>query len=226
MSDTAFHPDDPLFLISRSLDEELSAADSARLRELLGGDASLAREANRLRSLDRLLKRWAADAPSIDWKDHQAVIQAKTEQSGDEAELHSVDRLLERWAATEVRVDESAFVASVMQRVRLAPKARTRTAPYPLVFRFGLPLAAAAAVAFAVFTGTWNPEGKTTVSFGKRPITRLAIGSPDSAMATVAVSFDRSRPTNDASPVRGQGIDMGAVGVDSWTPTTEDQVPM
>lgn len=150
MSETPYNPDDPAFLLSRSLDEKLSEEEQEALDRALASSETLRAEAARLRSLDRLVKRWGNRPIELDWEHYSALTEAQLVHDGDADKLRQVDLMLDKWASQTVSIDAEAFTTAVMAGVRAERKAKSW---HRVVFRLGVPLAAAAAVVFAV-TGT------------------------------------------------------------------------
>lgn len=176
MSETEYNPDDPAFLLSRSLDEVLPAGEQRRLDEALASSKSLQSEAQQLRAVDRMLKRWGRTQVELDWDHQAALVRARAESDGDSEELRKVDRLLERWGGQSVSFDAERFTTAVMARVG---RARTRPSRYGLIFRVGAPLAAAAVVVFAVTSGFGPdraPTSKDVAYPGGEPVCQVVFG--------------------------------------------------
>ena len=166
MSEVPYNPDDPIFLLSRSLDEELSGAEREKLDRALASSGALRAEADRLRRLNELIQRWGERPVQVDWVNHAAHTKARLIDDGQAEKLEKVDQLLGRWASQTVSIDEEAFTAAVMASVRAERKTPSW---HSVVFRLGVPLAAAAAVVFAVVGTSWfTPESsaKPTIVLG------------------------------------------------------------
>ncbi|MGD2108753.1 MAG: hypothetical protein PVI86_05115 [Phycisphaerae bacterium] len=215
MSETPYNPDDPAFLLSRSLDEELSAAERARLDQAMGSSASLRGQADRLRRLDGWLKRWGEYPVELDWKHHAALTRSRVESDADAEQLEEVDGLLERWANRDVSIDEASFTAAVMAGVH---KERRTRSWHGVVFRLGVPLAAAAAVVLAV-TGTLRfgrgQETRTTILIGPA---LAAVTPSDSevggggAVIVLGEDPDSREVARPSSRPRSSGVSFLAIG--------------
>jgi len=147
MSEKPYNPDDPGFLISRSLDQDLSDDERRRLDQVLAESESLRAEADRLRAVDRLIKRWGARPVELDWEPHAATVHARVAGGDEDKNLRKLDGLLKLWGERRVSMDGERFTEAVMARVGAT---RRRSSTYALIFRLAVPLAAAAAVAFAL----------------------------------------------------------------------------
>ncbi len=185
MNDTDYDEDDLGFLVSRSLDETLSVLEQRRLEAALADSKELRREAEQLGAVQRLIARWGARPAEADW-DHQAALIVAQVAGDDDALLDRVDQLIGRWGDAAGPPIPSSFAEDVVQR--LAGGAR-RPARFAAIFRLGVPLAAAAAIALAFVGPTWfvdtapalsvvhfggsavtvQPTARTVVSFGRAP---------------------------------------------------------
>ena len=214
MSEAPYNPDDPAFLASMALDEVLAAEERRKLEELLAASETLRGESEGFRAIDRL-KRWAAGPVELDWDAHAALSAARAAGDDDEQDLREVDRLLERWGRAPAVVDEDAFVASIMARV--APRS-TRSRRRQMVFRIGLPLAAAAAMAIAVTGVFWSPAApQAVVQLAKGPVPPVSYDPVEPTRVALAV-FDRA-PLNRDGPGGVSTISFIAVGaapVEEW----------
>ncbi len=199
MSASNINPNDPAFLASRALDESLPAGVKARLDEALDASEDVRSLRKQMEAVDRLLKKWGRQSPDIDWACHEKLIKARVEAIGEDDRLDGVDDLIAKWASPPP-IDEHRFESAVMNRIRLErPAYRQR-----VLFRIGVPLAAAAAIAI-VATGMLWP------SLSTQPMVRVDIGPPErfvssnAARTAVAfVSFERTpqpRDITDRRPV-------------------------
>lgn len=153
MSDTPYQPNDPLFLLSRGLDEPLTAEEQKALdRALENGDLS-PDDARDLRAVDALLRRWKA--VSIMTADLSASVMARLDEKS-EAGDDALDDILAALDADEPRIDWNRFHHGVMEKVFLARPQWVR----PLL-RIGAPLALAACLAFAAWLSLWAPSTET-----------------------------------------------------------------
>ncbi len=184
-SEKPYIPDDPEFLASRALDEDLCADERRRLDEALAGSDELRVEAKLLGTVDHLIKQWGGDEVELDWETYAKLVRARIESLGEEEGLQKVDEVLTRWGAARPETDGERFKTAVMRRVRAdAPQRSWRR----MVFRIGAPLAAAAAVAIAVTASFWSAASRETVC-------QVVIG-PDTPTVQVSssaiVRFDRA----------------------------------
>lgn len=218
MSGDAYNPNDLAFLLSRSLDGDLSADERRRLDEALSQSESLRFEASKLEAVKGLIERWGKRPIEVDWIHHAALTSACAGCADDER-LGKVDDLLLRWRNRNVGVEAIDLTAGVLAKVR---SERRRANPYRLVLRLGVPLAAAAAIALVVTATTWFAPARN-------PICQVAIGpSCNEAVAErgvesrVVVSFAQ---TSDAAAIRTPpsigfatiGVEpLGSAGEESW----------
>ncbi len=201
MNETPYNADDPAFLLSRSLDEELSDEELRRLESAMASSGALRLEAENLRALDELVKRWAARKPEVDFDCHAVLTVARAGEKCDDDELRKVDRLIERWGSQGVSIEAQPFTAAVMERVTCGPGHKPRRR---LIFKIAAPLAAAAALAFAITASMWQaagPQGICNVRFG--PATPVVASSP-------VVLFGRAAVDSTIEPTTG--ISLGTVG--------------
>ena len=220
MSDSNYNPNDPAFLASRALDESLPAGAKARLDEALDASEDVRSLGKQMEAVDRLVKKWGWRSSDIDWAWHEKLIKARVEAIGDEDRLDGVDDLIAKWAPPPP-IDEHRFESAVMNRIRRERPATRRR----ILFRIGLPLAAAAAIAI-VATGMLWP------SLSTRPVVQVDIGpserfvSSDAARTTFAfVSFDRTprpRDITDRRPV----LSILAVGSSASGRMMEESPPL
>ena len=220
MSGDAYNPNDLAYLLSRSLDGDLSADERRRLDEVLSQSESLRSEASKFEAIERLIERWGKKPVEVDWKHHAALTSASAGSTDDE-HLGKVDDLLLRWRNRSVGVEAIDLAASVLAKIR---SERRRAMPYRLVLRLGVPLAAAAAIALAVTVTTWfaPPRG---------PICRVAIGPSWSAAVAergiesrVVVSFGQS---GEAAVINTPpAIGFATIGVEPVGPAGEESLPL
>jgi len=222
MTDCRYNPDDPEFLASRSLDEDLSESDRKRLREALEASEALRREAEKLRTLDKLVKRWGGEEVELDWNAHAELAVAKAMAERDEETGGKLDHLLQCWGDKRVEIDEEAFTQAVMARVR--PQ-KTRQPRRNLVFRLRAPLAAAAALAIAVTAAYWArslPSPRVLVSIGhKAPM----VGSSPAPTRPSIVSFSREPIEMLASRTERVGISFMDIGAGAAPEEWQDETP-
>lgn len=208
MNGEPYNPDDPLFLLHRSMEGDLSDEEQALLERLLAESPELRAEAERLRALNSLLDRWAAPAET----DVEAIARyVAAELESQSPELQAVDRLLERWALSTVQFDVDRFARRV-QGMLLTETRRSGAGRWML--RLGLPLSAAAAIALAMI-GLLRPG-----SAPPTPTIRVAVGPAATAPVSVAqashvrVEFLREVETVDVQPAPAARLSFVMVGVD------------
>lgn len=184
------YSDDLLFLVSRELDGDLSAAERDELEQALSESEALRVAAEQMGCVDRLVRRWGQNQPDVDAEAMSA--QSVGRILADAPEADDIDRLLGRWGSSKVETDESRFTAAVMRQIqRTAPRKAVRT----WVLRLGIPLAAAAAVGFAMIGQLWPlaAPAPTSMVLIARPVEP---GEGEAATQRVAlVSFARQAAT-------------------------------
>lgn len=224
MNEEPYQADDPSFLLSRALDEELTEIQRQRLEEALAGSPALRLEASTLRSVDRLLKGWAGRRIKFDETAFEAGVLARVADEAHGEALGKVDSLVERWSRHRPVVDEEAFVQEVLGQIgptdRVAPWSRW-------VVRLGLPLAAAAVVAIAV-------TARIGLTPAHAPVVRVAIGrtlpAPDGprdhGRAQPVVSFARAPVDVSPTPFAEPGVSFIAVGASPIATNREEGFPL
>ncbi len=215
--------DNLLFLVSRELDgDEFSLAEREELARALEESDDLRHAAEQIRLVDRLVRRWGQSKPEVDAEAMLAQSVGRVLPDAPQTDEEEIDRLIGRWAATRIKTDESRYTAAVMRRVRAAAP---RTAIRPWLFRLGVPLAAAAAVGFAVMGHLWptaTPTPTSTVVIARQVRSIDADATP----ARVAlVSFARqSVGSIDAGAPAAVG--MLSLGVFADQTTGGDSAPL
>lgn len=180
MSDSEYNPHDPLFLLSRSIDGDLTPAEQEQLEAALAASAELRAEAEQLRTVCRLIQAWGARAPGVDAEDLGDEVTAHLAESAEDAELAGVDQLLQRWSRPAPEVDWERFQGAVMARIAPEPRAA------PLrgrLIRLGTPLAAAAAIALA-FIGYLRPWETSPPEQMSVPTVLVQVGPQVETLAT------------------------------------------
>ncbi len=222
MTDTPYNPDDPAFLASRSLDEELSAAERQRLDDAMAASQSLRGEAEGLRAIDGLVKKWGQAEVEPDWAAYAKLIEAKAFAEPDVERDHKLDELLEGWADDRAVIDEKAFTAAVMVKVQAQSR---RVWPRGLIFRLGTPLAAAAAVALVV-TATLMYRSSPAPHVEVLIRSRLsAIESPSETTRVAIVSFRREPVPGYAPETTSPGISFMVVGASPLAQDLSNEAP-
>ena len=197
MTDRSYNSNDPSFLASRDLDGDLSPEERAQLERAIAASPTMREDAEEIRAVDRLVKQWAVQPVEVDWEHHAANIIARIECEETPAERAALDRVLVRWKSQPLDLDEDAFTTAVKDRLVGVVGSRTRRA---WVWRLGVPLAAAAAVAIALTARIWiAPMGQpvAVVRFGSSHSADRVDGSTAAKMVS-NVSYARAvvdRPT-------------------------------
>ena len=140
------HLNDPLFLVSRGFDGDLSASEQIRLDQLLNASPELRVEAGKLKAVAQLVKSRGTDLGQVDWKLHEKLVLAEIE--GAESELADVDSLLRKWSRKGPQYSEHALADGIMALI--APAGERKRSAWRVVVRLGAPLAAAAAIPIVV----------------------------------------------------------------------------
>jgi hypothetical protein len=222
MTDCQYNPNDPEFLASRSLDEDLSESDRRRLSDALQASEDLRCEAEKLRAVDELVKRWGGEEVELDWNAHSELAVAKAMAEQDEETGGKLDDLLQRWGGKRVELDEEAFTQAVMARVR--PQ-KSRPPRRSLLFRLRTPLAAAAALAIAVTAAYWARSlhsPRVLVSFKHE---REMVDSSPAPIRLSIVSFSREPIETLAPKPGGPGISFMDIGAGAAPEEWQDEAP-
>ncbi|MFH1111035.1 MAG: hypothetical protein V1790_17830 [Planctomycetota bacterium] len=223
MTGNAYNPDDPAFLISRALDDDLPEAERRRLDEALAQSESLRTEALKFEAVDRLVQRWGRRSVELDWRSHAALTQASAVEGMGETGSRKIDNLLRRWGGRSDEVEAVDLTVGVLARIR---GERRRATPQRYLLRIGLPLAAAAAIVFTATTTTWfapppQPICRVAIGPSARTVTRVA---PEAGSAVV-VSFARSTEALAASP-GAPSIGFATIGVEPIGAGSEESAPL
>jgi hypothetical protein len=200
VSEAKFNPDDPLFRVSRAIDDDLPEGDRRGLHDVLEASPNLRTEAADLRKVDELVRRWAASEVDMDWERFTESVLAMSVSDAEAAQLEQVDALVRRWGEARPQLDWTAFTGDVLAEI---DSRRQRDASsIRLLLQIGLPLAAAAAVVFAVMT--FSPDRATVPINGTRPLAGAA--PPPDSFAPMMMP-EAARPTRIASIAIGKGLD-------------------
>lgn len=223
MIDETYNPNDPLFLVSRGLDRDLSDGERGRLNDALNASPTLREEAKRLEAVDRLVKQWGREGVEIDWRHHADLVVASPQTDADDATLRKIDELIAAWGRRQPVLDEKAFADAVLSRI--TPN-RRKTLPMQWVLRIGAPLAAAAAIALAVTASLWFTPAPV-------PVVLVSIGRTGDQPAMVRsggpkiiVSF--ARPTDDkhADATDAPGIGYMTIGSSPLPRAWDESAPL
>jgi hypothetical protein len=210
MMDETYNPGDPLFLVSRDLDADLSKEERDRLTEVLRSSESLRAEANRLRAVDRMVRQWGFEGVEIDWKHHAGLVAVTLRTDSDDGVLYRVDELIAAWARRRPVFDERAFTQGVLDRIKPSGR-KSRVLPWAL--RLGAPLAAAAAIALAVTATIWfvpTPLPVAVVSIGHADNQK-----PPSRPVEPKVIVSFARPATDRHTVATAAPGIGYMTIGS-----------
>src|SRR3990167_1097091 len=118
MTRDAYNADDPAFLISRSLDDDLPEAERRRLDEALGQSESLRSEASKFEAVDRLVQRWGRRSVELDWRYHAALTHASAAEGTGETGSRKIDDLLRRWGGRSDDAEAVDLTAGVLAKIR------------------------------------------------------------------------------------------------------------
>jgi len=223
MTGDAYNPDDPAFLISRALDDDLPEAERRRLDDALGQSESLRTEALKFEAVDRLVQRWGRRSVELDWRSHAALTRASAAEGTGDTGSRKIDELLRRWGGRSDEVEAVDLTVGVLAEIR---GERRRAPPQRYLLRIGLPLAAAAAIILTVTTTTWFAPPP-------QPICRIAIGpssretmrvAPETG-STVVVSF--ARPTEALAVLPTvPSVGFATIGVEPIGAGLEESAPL
>ncbi len=230
MSEKPYNPNDPAFLLSRSLDERLSETDRKQLDEAVASSESQRAESDGLAAVDGLVRRFGQEPVELDWAQHEALILA--ELRGEAEGLGAVDALLTRWKRCEVNLDETEFADSVVAAIRDrntgvggqdAPARRRRW-----IFRLAVPLAAAAAIALTVSTALWRAPPDERVSIVSiRPGHRAGpAGSGVANAPRAVVTFARAPADHDVAREAKPRVSLISVGASPIQAQPEERYPI
>ncbi len=222
MSESTYNPNDPAFLASRSLDETLDDADQERLRDVRSADASVETEARQLAAVDALVRKWSeSDAYGTPDAFVESVLGRIVDEHDEKN--HALDQRIRDWAGNVPQVDARAFVNGVRRRMERGHGQRRRR---PMLFRLGVPLAAAASIALALSAGLWFRSARrplVEVSIG-----RMALGhkghASDLGGASGVVVFDRTIVAGRTKERNSVGVAFAMIGADP-VPLGSQEVP-
>jgi hypothetical protein len=216
MTESSPNPDDPEFLLSRSLDEDLSDEERRRLEKELAASDSLQEAQRHYARLNELLRLFAVEKLEVDWDAFAANVEQASVSVERKTSQNALDELLARWARGELDVNWERFTAEVMGRIEQKPSA---VPWHRMIFRIGGPLAAAAAIVLAVlvFQVKRTPEGRSNVVY-EGPTGTLVEGNRVSR-----VSYGRQPDGLAAIEPRSSAFGYATIG--TAVPTEEAAVP-
>jgi hypothetical protein len=189
MKDTTYHPDDPLFLLSRSFDEPLTPKERKVLDCAVAKGELPLDDVRNLRAVDDLLRRWKA--VSVVSEDLADLVLARLNEQSNTAD-ETLDALLASLGVDEPEIDWNQFHRSVMEEVAHARPERFLVRP---LIRIGAPLALAACLAFGAWMAIWAPS--TEIVAPARLLVQFDPSSGSTAMdplaePRVSVAFGRA----------------------------------
>ncbi len=232
MSDDLYNPTDPLFLLSRSLDEPLTDEDRLRLNEFMQSGAASRVDAQRFLSLNRLLRDWKSQNSILfDRELPDRVLAAIRANPMVENRDDSLEDLLSQWRKESPAIDWVRFQSDVMCEIRREERfSKSRR----LVFRMGVPLAAAAAIAFAfliprqtsiVPRESIRAEIRTQVTLA-RPVNPNGLPFQPEASSRVTVSYGRLSVGPERVELSRTMISSAWAGADGETDAAEELPPL
>lgn len=216
MTDADFNPDDAGLLASRDLDGDLSGDERRRLGDALDASESLRADADAMRRVNELVHRWAAAPAELDWDAYAALIDARCRAGRDAQDRPELDGLLKRWARSDVAHDDEQFTTDVMRRVGAGTVPARKEKRNPWIYRLGVPLAAAAVLAFALIGGSWMNRDDGTQGIAPGVVAELPLGV--TKVPTCIVRFVRESPSEapelpGPEARRPSGVSFTAFGV-------------
>jgi len=215
-------------LLSDRLDGVLDAEQQAELERLLAADAEGAEAVDQYARLDALLQQWRAVQPDVDWQTVRERIRAAIDETDDAAWTVAdakLDDILAQWAGPVPAVDWDRLRSRYSEAVRREAERDALLEPVgggavhrrlQWTLRVGLPLAAAAAIALAV----WLPrEINPLQPEPAKPMVLVSLDTP-ATQGSVEFAFDEqpARPSPDAPQAENGGVMAIAIG-----PGTEDE---
>lgn len=202
MSEFEQDRNDPFFLLSRSMDEELSDDEQRVLEDALAQSDDLRATVKQWLRLHEIVRAWSLAHPDVDTEPYVKHVVARLGDAESEVVSTDVDALLEHWGETAPDYDDKSFVHGVMDRLGQADAPPER---HWSLRRFALPMAAAAALVFAV-VGVLRLEtkdhGYCLVEYHATTGT-IERGSTVDTETAVVVSFVRAQ-----DPARLESSDM------------------
>jgi hypothetical protein len=214
---------DPRRLLSRELDEALSAEDRLRLEAWLAESEGNRIERDRLAKLSRLLQEWAHPVVTEQQADLADAVHVRLAANEKNPEFDTVDDALRQWGRDQPEIDWNLYSAQVLIRIK---KEQRRKRAARVVFRIGAPLAAAAALVFAWTAGigvsppgSHSPTPRVVVRLGPSETAGPAVNS------TAVVSFDRESRVVEPKEVKPKGIVLVMAG-GTMDAAVEEEAPL
>ncbi|MBX3395109.1 MAG: hypothetical protein KF841_07040 [Phycisphaerae bacterium] len=180
------------FLIARATDGDLTGEEREIISKAVANDTDLADEIRRYERVNAVIANWRTVPHDMDWAGfRRSVSDAVTDDA-----MATVDETIRGVVGSMPPVDWDAFRSRVSSAVRAEAVQTGRAAPYRMqAFRHArwlAPLAAAAAIAIAVFRGGFDPQGVVPTGVDREPsLLVVSLDVPEST-GKIAVMFDES----------------------------------
>lgn len=179
-------------LIARATDGDLTADERDVLSRAVAKDSHLAEDLHRYERLNAALSTWRSIPDNVDWVRFQRTV---SDRVSDDA-MAALDDTLRSAVGPMPSVDWSAFRSRVSSAVRAEAVRTGHASPHRIHFsrqaRWLVPIAAAAAIAIAVFRGGFVPQGFVPTAVDRKPsVLVVSLDVPEST-GRIAVMFDES----------------------------------
>jgi len=224
MIDPPYNPNDPAFLLSRSLDESLTDGEKQKLRATLETSEEFRRLLAELRSVDSLVRHWGARKIEVDESSFVDGVLGRIADEHSDA-FSEVDDVLRSWGERSVRVDEASFVAGVHRRVNESSRERVTST---WIYRIRRPVAVAAALGLVVTAALMYRVSQRPVAevLIVRTHTSFSEGASSDVGESRVVVFDRSAIA-DSSMTRNSGrTALMVIGADADDEDVIDAPPL
>lgn len=220
MSENRYDATDPLFLLSKSLDEVLTAEERERLDQAIVSGRVTQAEIRDWRATHVLLGRWASKTGDVLVANLEPEVLRRVQSQPDDEAL---DGLLSGWGHSEPEVDWDYFHGGVMREVRALRLRQRRPAVW---LRIGLPLAAAAAVVFAAMISLRTRQvesSRVVVRIGLHAAGERVVAGSD---VRTTVSFGRVSVGPEMMDRPAAGISSGWGGPSPGLESAPDVPPL
>lgn len=224
MTNTPYNPNDPEFLASRRLDEDLSDSEGKGLRAFEAGSPESARFVRDMHGVHNLIGQWGSRRVEVD---ESAFVEGVLGRIADDQaeETAGIDVALQSWRAQGVAVDEGAFVAQVTQRLEgVGSPSRGDSVTYRIL----RPLALAAVIGLAITALMWFQRGPLPVSTVSIQRSYVEAGAGDAGVdqPSRVVVFDRTALA-DARESRQSGrTSIIVIGTEAYEGDAADVPPL
>lgn len=197
-------------LLSRCLDDDLTAEEQARIRRAIAEDSEAATTAKRYERLNQILRSYRPLPGGLDWRVFFQNVSDRIDEARSAEESakldNALDDSLENWTKPLPDIDWDAFKARVSAAVHQEAAATHATAARrPAMVRWFAPLAAAAAIALTVW---WYPWTETEVDDPSRSIVVVALDMPTDDRQ-ISISFDET----PVDPGQGDDFPVGSSAI-------------